>query len=528
MPFVSSPCSSISSSTNQRGIRIATGLASANGKTVERRPPLASLDSACSYDSYTTGFATPATSFHDDEEHSPRDRKGKGRAPTQVTALVDSPPFSPNMGNAVSFPCTSVASTSSMPIGLLSNTSPDGLGHYSPDVADLLYIPPFELERKAFDWNEFERSLGRNDDGQSPSSASATAKQVEPFVPVVTGLGLNLSLSTRRPHAINERPKSLYFPSHDVVSPATIVQSPVPVHIQETGLSTGTARLANRRHTISLYDPTSLAAQRYTPDPNRRSRAFEAGIEGSEAGPSTQHRLHSISIDANGDRSSNIRSRPHSVNHSPKPRKKSITFSTWLKGKSPTVSRAASVGPSSPATSTRQIEEIKDAAHRPRRLYKDKGRAQSAPYPFPYTVTPESILYTDTSVVFPTFEAPSAVAEATVTPVEEKPVVSLFDTVFPRETQLWVLAQLVVLHQEDFEKRLRKGEWSTAHANRERWVGKEAGMRDLIKLSRVSIQIVDETLSDYCRSPSRGFPSSLMGNCGNPSILQHFLDYPPL
>lgn len=494
VPFVSSPCSSVGSSTNQRGIRIVTGLPSANGKAVERRPPLASLDSACSYDSYTTGFNTPATSFPgDDEERSVRDRKGKGRATTQVAALVDSPPFSPSIGNEAPIPCTSVASTSSMPVGLLSNmtsTSPDGLGHYSPDVADLLRIPPFELERKEFDWNEFKRSLGHNNDDPSSSSASTAAKQAEPFVPVVTGLGLDLTPSNSRLYGpqelIRQRPQSLYFPSHELTSPTTIVQAPRPTHmtLQNTGSTTAVTRSTNRRHTISLYDPAaSLAAQRYVLPPNRRVQpnAVEGGD--SEPGTSSRHRPHSISIDTNGDRSSSIRSLPYSANQSPKLRKQK--FSSWIKGKSPTISRTSSIGPSSPSTTTRQVEETKDASSRPRKLYKEKGRAQSVPSPFPYTVTRESILHTDTLAISPTLEESDVVAQV-ITPAVEEPIVSLFDTVLPRETKLWILAQLVVLHQEDFEKRLQKGVWSTAHANSERWVGKEAGMRNLIKLSRVS------------------------------------------
>ncbi|KAG8788161.1 hypothetical protein FRC15_005862 [Serendipita sp. 397] len=56
----------------------------------------------------------------------------------------------------------------------------------------------------------------------------------------------------------------------------------------------------------------------------------------------------------------------------------------------------------------------------------------------------------------------------------------------PYEARIGVLAQLVVLHQEEFERWLKSGEWNSVYASQQRWIGKDAGMRELIKLTRVS------------------------------------------
>ena len=116
--------------------------------------------------------------------------------------------------------------------------------------------------------------------------------------------------------------------------------------------------------------------------------------------------------------------------------------------------------------------------HRPRKLCKEKGRAQTTPVNFPFIVMQDSIVQD----LFIGAEVTPEAADGSIKPVEE---VSLFETLLPREMKLYVLMQLVVVHQEEFEIRLREGRWSVAHASRERWVGKDAGMRELVKLSRV-------------------------------------------
>jgi hypothetical protein len=58
--------------------------------------------------------------------------------------------------------------------------------------------------------------------------------------------------------------------------------------------------------------------------------------------------------------------------------------------------------------------------------------------------------------------------------------------VLPRELQLRVFQTLIDLHIEDHEKDLAIGRFKGNRARTKRWVGEEAGRRELIKLSRVS------------------------------------------
>ncbi|KAH7922798.1 RNI-like protein [Leucogyrophana mollusca] len=65
---------------------------------------------------------------------------------------------------------------------------------------------------------------------------------------------------------------------------------------------------------------------------------------------------------------------------------------------------------------------------------------------------------------------------------------NLFDEVLPRELRLQVLSALVSLHQAEHERKQKTGQWTVASASssKNRWVGKDRGMRELVKLSRVS------------------------------------------
>ncbi|KZV93747.1 RNI-like protein [Exidia glandulosa HHB12029] len=63
---------------------------------------------------------------------------------------------------------------------------------------------------------------------------------------------------------------------------------------------------------------------------------------------------------------------------------------------------------------------------------------------------------------------------------------SKFDTLLPRELKLSILFALVGLHEAEHEDQLRKGSWTVAKAGRQRYVGREKGLRELFKLSRVS------------------------------------------
>ena len=99
-----------------------------------------------------------------------------------------------------------------------------------------------------------------------------------------------------------------------------------------------------------------------------------------------------------------------------------------------------------------------------------KGRSYSSPFPLPsspFDIVPA---------------APAEISEPI--PVE---VPNYFDCYLPRELRLRVLATLVDLHEADHERAIASGKWSALRAgsSRNRWVGREKGIRELLKLSRV-------------------------------------------
>lgn len=71
----------------------------------------------------------------------------------------------------------------------------------------------------------------------------------------------------------------------------------------------------------------------------------------------------------------------------------------------------------------------------------------------------------------------------------------LFDEVMPVEIRLSVFSNLVQLHVDEHQALIDAGLWTTARASRSRWVGWEGGIRELVKLSRVSCVV--------CASSSR-------------------------
>lgn len=66
-----------------------------------------------------------------------------------------------------------------------------------------------------------------------------------------------------------------------------------------------------------------------------------------------------------------------------------------------------------------------------------------------------------------------------------------FDDYLPRELKLHVFAALLDLHEADFDKRVKDGKWTAikASASRNRWTGRDKGLRELFKLSRVCISL---------------------------------------
>ncbi|KAG0707594.1 hypothetical protein DFH29DRAFT_995020 [Suillus ampliporus] len=65
---------------------------------------------------------------------------------------------------------------------------------------------------------------------------------------------------------------------------------------------------------------------------------------------------------------------------------------------------------------------------------------------------------------------------------------NLFDEALPRELKLQVFSALISLHEGEFQRWKSSGRWtaSRASSSKYRWVGRDRGMRELVKLSRVS------------------------------------------
>ncbi|KIL01060.1 hypothetical protein PAXRUDRAFT_128539 [Paxillus rubicundulus Ve08.2h10] len=65
---------------------------------------------------------------------------------------------------------------------------------------------------------------------------------------------------------------------------------------------------------------------------------------------------------------------------------------------------------------------------------------------------------------------------------------NLFDEMLPRELRLHVFSALISLHETDHERLKSSGQWTilTASSTKNRWVGRDRAVRELVKFSRVS------------------------------------------
>ncbi|TBU29877.1 RNI-like protein [Dichomitus squalens] len=104
-------------------------------------------------------------------------------------------------------------------------------------------------------------------------------------------------------------------------------------------------------------------------------------------------------------------------------------------------------------------------------VLRTKGRSYSSP--FPLTSSPFDIVPT----------TPAEISQPI--PVN---VLNHFDVYLPRELRILVLAMLVDLHEADHRRLVSSGKWTAIRAglSRNRHVGVEKGVRELLKLSRVS------------------------------------------
>lgn len=441
-----------------------------------RPGPVRSLDSTFSYDSYATGITSPSISLDDDVPYhdSPEEQtastslttKGKGKA-TQIDELLPSRPFSAEAQGTTSMASPFIRQS-------FITSSHDVLGHYSPDVADLM--PPFELERKAFDWEDFERSLCA-----SPGAGMSFTSPFSPIDSTTSSLGLTLSSpftspvevdaqwpqsDTRRfplPELTNVTSETIAVDGREVIEGLDNRSVSPPAESRVARVPSNSSNRA-RQHAVSMYEtPTS--------ESNRRSISYRTSVVDHDA------RHTRARADSNA---TSIISRPYSTGPSPRLKRRSLTLPSWLsKGKEGNGIHTPGVIADHSRVNFSPLSTGKDSLHRPRKLHKEKGRSQATPATFPFVVTQGDI----TPTPLAENEVRPGAVDNLIKPVED---VSLFETMLPREARLFVLAQLVVVHQEEFESRLKEGRWSVAHASRERWVGKDAGMRELVKLSRVS------------------------------------------
>jgi len=63
-----------------------------------------------------------------------------------------------------------------------------------------------------------------------------------------------------------------------------------------------------------------------------------------------------------------------------------------------------------------------------------------------------------------------------------------FDEALPRELRLRILSSLLSLHEEEHDRIVREGYWTVmrASSSKNKWVGRNKGIRELVKFRRVS------------------------------------------
>jgi F-box/leucine-rich repeat protein 2/20 len=67
-------------------------------------------------------------------------------------------------------------------------------------------------------------------------------------------------------------------------------------------------------------------------------------------------------------------------------------------------------------------------------------------------------------------------------------VPNYFDDVLPRELRVYIMVALISVHEADHARALRDGQWTVAKASssRNKWVGRDKALRELVRFSRVS------------------------------------------
>lgn len=107
------------------------------------------------------------------------------------------------------------------------------------------------------------------------------------------------------------------------------------------------------------------------------------------------------------------------------------------------------------------------------RIRKTNGRPNSDPFPLPYAFDLVSPDTSDTLVPITVINRPN-----------------LFDGILPREIRLRIFGFLVKIYEEDHARRISEGRWTANKASKNKWVGRDRGIRELIRLRRVSMRFM--------------------------------------
>ncbi len=107
------------------------------------------------------------------------------------------------------------------------------------------------------------------------------------------------------------------------------------------------------------------------------------------------------------------------------------------------------------------------------RARKANGRSNSDPFPLPYAF---DLVSSDTSDAF-----------VPITVINRP---NLFDGILPREIRLRIFGSLVKIYEEDHARKIYQGRWTANKASKNKWVGRDRGVREIIRLRRVSMRSI--------------------------------------
>lgn len=107
------------------------------------------------------------------------------------------------------------------------------------------------------------------------------------------------------------------------------------------------------------------------------------------------------------------------------------------------------------------------------RTRKANGRSYSDPFPLSCAFDVVSLNASDVCVPITVISPPN-----------------LFDGMLPREIRLRIFGFLVKIHEEDHARKVNEGRWTANKASKHKWVGRDRGVRELIRLRRVSMRSI--------------------------------------